>query len=186
MGRSEPYILKIDSTPPAAFQIEFETGTASIISTQYPIISFVTTDALSGIDHYELKSINLGKANNEKTEFWVEVTSPFRLSLESGAHKVIVRVFDKAGNWQDSQETVLVIPRGKFVIAKGGINFWIVFLSWWLIILILVLLIVVILVIIFLSRKYHVRVYREREKIEETKKKAENHKEKIKKKYYAE
>lgn len=175
------YVLKIDTTPPAAFNLNFESGAASMISTQYPIISFITTDALSGLDHYELKSINLGKVGDVETEFFVEVISPHRLSLKSGAYKVIVMAYDKAGNWRDSQETARVIPRGKFVISRNGINFWIVFLSWWLIILILIVLIALILIIVILSRKYHVKVYRQREKIGETIKKRKVIKRKLKK-----
>ncbi len=180
-GGISHYILKIDTIPPAAFNLNFEPGAASIISTQQPIVSFVTTDALSGLDHYELKNINLSKVPEGEAEFFVEVTSPYRLSFKNGAYKVVVRAFDKAGNWRDSSETLSVIPKGYFIVTRGGINFWIIFLPWWLIILILGVLIILIIVAIILSRKYHIRVYREREKVGETIKKAENHKDEIKK-----
>lgn len=180
-GGISHYIIHIDSTPPAAFNLNFEPGAASIISTQQPIVSFVTTDALSGIDHYELKDINLSKVPKGEAEFFVEVTSPYRLSLDGGAYKVLIRAYDKAGNWRDSSETLSVIPKGYFVVTRGGINFWIIFLPWWLIILILGILIIIIIAAIFLSRRYHVKVYRERKKVGETIKKAEDHKDEIKK-----
>jgi len=178
------YILKIDSTPPAAFNLNFESSAASIISTQYPIISFVTTDALSGIDHYELKSINLGKTGDGETgetEFFVEATSPYRLSLDSGPVQVIVRAHDKAGNWRDTSEKIQVLPLGKFIITREGVQFWVIFLKWWLIILILGLLVIIGLIIIFLSRKYHLKIYEERERIKGTKEKADGRKEEIRK-----
>ncbi len=180
-GGVSHYILRIDTTPPAAFSLDFEPGLASIILTQQPIVSFITTDALSGLDHYELKAIKLSKTEREEIGFFVEVTSPYRLSLDAGIHKVVVRAFDKAGNWRDSTEALRIIPKGKFVITKDGIYFWFVFLPWWLIALILVLLIIIILVIMILCRKYHLRVYKEREKIVKTREKTEEHKEKIKK-----
>jgi len=183
-GGVSHYGVMIDTTPPAAFSLNFESGLASVISTQQPIISFVTTDALSGFEHYELKSINLNKSRNEGEEFFIEVTSPYRLSLDdAGPYKVIIRAYDKAGNWRDSSEKIQVIPRGKFVITKEGINFWFIFLSWWLIISLLCFLVIIVVVIIFLIRKYHLRLQLERKRIKETKERAENHKDKIKEKY---
>ena len=182
-GGVSHYILRIDTTPPAVFKIECEPCLASIISTTQPIISFMTTDALSGIDHYEIKSIDLNEIGEGETEFFVEVVSPYRLSLDAGAHKVVVKAYDKAGNWRDSTEMLQVIPKGKFIITKKGINFWFVFLPWWFIILILGLLIVIILVIVILSRKYHLRIYKEKEKLGETRKKAECRRDEIQKKY---
>jgi len=183
-GGVSHYGVMIDTTPPAAFSLNFESGLASVISTQQPIISFVTTDALSGFEHYELKSINLNKSRNEGEEFFIEVTSPYRLSLDdAGPYKVIVRAYDKAGNWRDSSEKIQVIPRGKFIITREGINFWFIFLSWWLIISLLCFLVIIVVVIIFLIRKYHLRLQLERKRIKETKERAENHKDKIKEKY---
>ena len=183
-GGVSHYGVMIDTTPPAAFSLNFESGLASVISTQQPIISFVTTDALSGFEHYELKSINLNKSRNEGEEFFIEVTSPYRLSLDdAGPYKVIIRAYDKAGNWRDSSEKIQVIPRGKFIITREGINFWFIFLSWWLIISLLCFLVIIVVVIIFLIRKYHLRLQLERKRIKETKERAENHKDKIKEKY---
>lgn len=185
-GGISHYIIRIDSTPPAAFNLNFEPGAASIIFTQQPIVSFVTTDALSGIDHYELKTINIGKsaeASKGESEFFVEVSSPYRASLTSGTYKVVIRAYDKAGNWRDSSDDIRVIPRGKFVIAKNGVNFWFIFLYWWLIILILVLLIAIIVVITIFSHRYHQFAHQERDKIQGTRQKAEEHKHKIKKQF---
>lgn len=173
-------IIKVDSSPPAAFGLELEAGSASVISTENPIISFMTTDALSGIDHYELKTINLSTVEPKDTDFFVEVTSSYRLSVHGGTYKVLVRAFDRAGNWRDASEKITVFPRGKFIITKGGINAWFVFLSWQRLILIIAVLIIIIVVIILLGRKYNLRIYRERKETEEIKAKAQNKRDKIK------
>ena len=178
------FIIKIDSTPPAVFSLEPETTLASIISTGNPIISFMTTDALSGIDHYELKDINLSATKEtEHADSFVEVTSPFKLSLDGGTHEVVVRAFDKAGNWRDSSEKISVFPKGKFIITREGVNLWFFFLSWQRLILIILILIIIAAVVIFWGRKYHLKIHLERERIKETQKKADAHKDNIKKKY---
>lgn len=169
-GGVSHYIVRVDTTPPAAFTLSFEPFLASPIPTSQPIVSFITTDALSGIDHYELKTVSLTETKEKKeADFWIEVTSPYKLApLGAGTHKVMVRAFDSAGNWRDASEKLGIIPRGEFVVSKDGVNFWIVFLPWWLIILILVILILLILGFVFWWRKYHKRVHREREVLRET------------------
>jgi len=178
------FITNIDTTPPAVFGLELETSLASIISTGNPIISFITTDALSGIDHYELKNINLSAIKEiEHVDFFVEVISPFRLSLDGGTYNTIVRAFDKAGNWRDSSEKIRVFPKGKFIITKEGVNLWFFFLSWQRLILIILILIIIAAAVIFWGRKYHLKIYLERGRIKETQKKADAHRDNIKKKY---
>ena len=178
------FIINIDTTPPAAFSLELETGLASIISTGNPIISFMTTDALSSIDHYELKNINLSAIKETGyVDFFMEVTSPFRLSLDGGTYNVIVRAFDKAGNWRDSSEKITVFPKGKFIITREGVNLWFFFLSWQRLILIILILIIIAVVVIFWGRKYHLKIHLERKRLKETQKKADTQRDNIKKKY---
>src|SRR5690606_23983217 len=55
-----------------------------------PKISFGTTDATSGIDHYEIK---IGDTE------WVKATSPYQVpKITAGSYTVSVKAFDKAGN----------------------------------------------------------------------------------------
>ncbi|UCE37748.1 MAG: Ig-like domain-containing protein [Thermoplasmata archaeon] len=65
-----------------------------------PTISFSTTDATSGIDHYEV-SIDYGG--------FFSRTSPYTLSPQSdGIHTITVRAFDLAGNYKDSDVDVFI------------------------------------------------------------------------------
>lgn len=58
-----------------------------------PVITFATTDATSGIHHYELKV---------RDEAFAAVTSPYTLPAQpDGEHVVTVRAVDKAGNFTD-------------------------------------------------------------------------------------
>ena len=66
---------------------------ANWMSNTQPQISFVAKDELSGIEHYEV-SINKGN--------FVTQTSPYKLpSQPDGRHDIIVRAYDKAGNFAD-------------------------------------------------------------------------------------
>jgi len=61
------YILLIDTAPPAVFPLSFEPTLRSPVTTsREPIVSFITTDSLSGISHYTLKLIDLTKAPQKK------------------------------------------------------------------------------------------------------------------------
>ena len=164
-GGISHYALSIDTTPPAEFNIEVEPNlnTASVMIVKQPIISFITTDALSGVDHYEVKTIPLreGQKVTVKEEskgesgFFLEAVSPHKLTADSGLLEVIVRAYDRAGNWQDSVEKIKFVAIGKFVVTQFGINFWIFFVRWWVIILIISVLISTILIIIYLRKRSH-------------------------------
>lgn len=79
------YRFQVDVTPPAPFSIAIEGD---------PTVSFQSSDATSGVDHYEL-SLD-GQA-------FATVTSPYTTPiLDPGTHTIIVRAFDKAGNMTQS------------------------------------------------------------------------------------
>ena len=102
-GGTTNFVIRIDTTPPADFTPTVQTVTSSG-STQ-ALISFFTTDALSGLDHYEVSVID-PKASGGSSAF-VEAQSPYQLSLKSFQNvRVTVRAFDKAGNVKD--ETINV------------------------------------------------------------------------------
>jgi hypothetical protein len=166
-GGISHFVVMIDTISPAKFILDIEPNLSSVISTLRPVISFITTDARSGLDHYELKTVSLNKNEQEATDFFIETSSPYRLSLDSGNHKVIVRAFDKAGNWRDATKKLTIIPQGKFVVSRQGINFWILFLPWWTVVLILCLLIATFAAIAILGRKYHLEIYKVRKKQKE-------------------
>ena len=102
-GGTTNFVIRIDTTPPADFTPTVQMVTSSG-STQ-SLISFFTTDALSGLDHYEVSVID-PKASGGASAF-VEAQSPYQLSLKSFQNvQVTVRAFDKAGNVKD--ETINV------------------------------------------------------------------------------
>ena len=182
------YILLIDTLPPAVFTLSFEPILRSpVMTTREPIVSFITTDSLSGISHYELKLIDLTKAPQKKeTGFFVEVSSPYQLpSLATGEYEVIVRAFHRAMNWQDCSKKIEVIPIEKIVyITKRGINIWTIFLPWKILILIFLPLIIVILVIAFWWRKRQKNLRQKREALKAIGEKAKQNGEEIKRKLY--
>jgi hypothetical protein len=182
------YVLLIDTTPPALFTLSFEPALRSpVMTSEKPIVSFVTTDNLSGISHYELKLVDLTEApGEEKTKFFVEISSPYQLPLlEPGEYEVLVRVFDNALNWQDSSEKIEVIPIEKaFYITKRGINIWIFFIPWKSLILIFLIPLFIILVIILLWHKRSKTLRQKRESLRKIQERAKQSSEELKKKLY--
>jgi hypothetical protein len=78
----------VDTTPPVGFAVT--TNVTGWTSNNTPTITFGTTDATSGIDHYEYLV---------DTGMFVPVTSPFTLPvLSDGVRTVYVKAQDKAGN----------------------------------------------------------------------------------------
>ena len=124
-GGVTSYAIKIDATPPAAFPVVFSPGART--SNRRPVISFETTDAVSGLDHYELKLIPLdltlrgGKSiSRRETPFFIEAVSPYSEELELGRYDVIILAYDKAGNfYQASEHLTVTTPVFEFIRASG-------------------------------------------------------------------
>lgn len=184
-GGVSHYLVQIDSTPPADFTIEvdpiFGAGT---LTSQRPWISFITTDALSGLDHYEIKTVNLTRPQEERIGFFLEASSPYQLPLtEPGEYEVVVRAFDVAGNWRDVSRKIEIISAGKpFYVTKGGVNIFGIFLKWWQAGLVLLVLIGGILFLVFRWRRNRIYLEEKRESLEKTRKKAEKEREETEKK----
>ncbi|MFC1789502.1 cohesin domain-containing protein [Patescibacteria group bacterium] len=171
-GGTSHYIVQIDNTPPAVFEIDFEPKLKSrIFTSKNPIISFITTDAFSGISHYELKAISFDPLQKNEVSFFTEVTSPYKVpTLLIGEHEIIVRVFDNAGNWRDSSTKIEVIPLEKLIyITKKGIGFWIFFFPWWQIILFIIFLLLLILIVFFSWRKKNKRLKKQEKSLNDLK-----------------
>lgn len=102
-GGISHFPVKIDATPPAEFSIKLETSGSA-----QPIVSFLTTDAFSGINHYEFKLIFISNEQESQTvSFFTEVVSPFKIpEQKSGTYGVVIRAYDPAGNWRDAIKTV--------------------------------------------------------------------------------
>ena len=158
-GGTSNYFIQIDSSPPAGFT---PTASPSLrTSNLQPLISFVTTDALSGFDHFEIKVVDITPGREEKeSAFFIEAVSPYKLStLSVGKYLVVIRAFDKAGNWRDESVQLEIIPKG-IVITKNGIWFLGLFLSWWLLLLIPLLITVLIIAILIYRWKRQQKIQR--------------------------
>ena len=157
-GGTSHYLVRIDSTSPASFQIEVSPSPETSLS--QPVVSFITTDALSGFDHFEIKVIDITPGREDREiSFFIEAASPYKLpALEVGKYMIVVRAFDKAGNWRDESVKIKIIPKG-IGLTREGIYLFEIFLSWWLIILavILILILVAFVLIRWLKKQKRVR-----------------------------
>ena len=168
-GGTSHSVVQIDSTAPAIFEPVVDPAAKTAV--KQPIISFITTDALSGTDHYEFKYIDITKDRKEKASgFFIEVATPHRLPvLEEGKYLIVVRAYDKAGNWREGTVKIEILPEG-LSFNKSGIQYKCFFIYWW--ILILLLIIIIILLIYLLSRRYW-KLKKEERKRREIKKRFE-------------
>lgn len=160
-GGASHYLVQVDRTWPAEFTIEASPSDRTDVS--QPVVSFMTTDSLSGLDHFEIKSIDITPDNIESAGgFFVEAASPYKLSpLKTGKYMIVARAYDKAGNWRDETIKIEITPQG-VAFDQGG--FWIFsfYLSWWIIILIIIILIAILILYFIYRWKKHKRE-RERE-----------------------
>jgi len=133
-GATSTYAVKIDSTPPDSFAPIIEsTGKVKRIR---PLISFSTNDNISGMDHYEIKITGITQPHST---YFTEAASPYRVPLlEPSGYSVIVRAYDKAGNWQDGIIDIRIVGSKTFSFEKNGILYRGILYRWWLIIIILI------------------------------------------------
>jgi hypothetical protein len=121
-GGVSHFAVNVDTAPPALFKIEFSPSART--TSRNPVLKFQTTDAHSGIDHYEYKIVSL-KPESEKDSlqfqpFFVEATSPRILSLAPGDYDIIVRAYDKAGNFREVTERLEILtPYLRFISERG-------------------------------------------------------------------
>jgi len=108
-GGVTTFPVKIDTAPPAQFLVELEPKDKVTVKTRTSAI-FRTTDALSGLDRYEVSIINVsGPGQTQGSTFFVETESPYRFSENSqGVYNIIVRAYDQAENFQESSITLEV------------------------------------------------------------------------------
>lgn len=108
-GGTSHFLVRVDTVPPAEFTPKVELYTESFKSTKAQL-SFFTTDALSGVDHYEVAVLDKSDAEGVSPLF-VEVQSPYQLPTKSSDEiRAIVRVFDAAGNVRDESLDINLNP----------------------------------------------------------------------------
>jgi hypothetical protein len=122
-GGVSHFALNIDSVPPAEFPLEIIPGERT--TRRQPIIQFSTSDALSGINHYELKLVPLSAVARAgdfgDQSLFIEAQSPYVTpTLELGEYDVIVRAYDKAGNVREVTKRLDVVTAlFRFVGDRG-------------------------------------------------------------------
>lgn len=121
-GGVTTYAVNIDTSPPAEFSINI--SPASRTSNERPIIDFATTDAVSGVDHYEIKIIPLDPprafTGQNETPFFFETVPPYSGEFADGRYEVIVRAYDQAGNYTQAEERLTITrPLFEFIVSDG-------------------------------------------------------------------
>lgn len=100
-GTPGHFLMRIDTTPPAEFTPQVNYLIAAAVLVDRTLVSFFTTDNLSGIDRYEVGIIDKKQPITASPVF-VQAESPFQVPLsKDGSLEVIVRAVDKAGNTRD-------------------------------------------------------------------------------------
>ncbi|OGM90494.1 hypothetical protein A2755_00120 [Candidatus Wolfebacteria bacterium RIFCSPHIGHO2_01_FULL_48_22] len=95
------FLLRIDTVPPAEFTPTANYLLAATAFVERTLISFSTTDNLSGVSHYEIGVIDKSQPLT-KSPVFVQAESPFQVPVSSGGKlQVIVRAIDSAGNIRD-------------------------------------------------------------------------------------
>jgi hypothetical protein len=169
-GGTSTYPVKIDLTPPAAFTPTVQPSEKTV--EKQPLISFFTTDAVSGMDYYQIKYIDITpEKTEEEAGFFTEASSPYKLpTLAAGKYLVVVRAYDIAGNWREGNVKIEILSKALF-FTKDGIHFRGFLIPWW--ILILIFIIIILLLIISFLLRYRRLKKKEKEKLGEIEKKLE-------------
>jgi hypothetical protein len=116
--------VKTDQTPPLPFEIEIADNTLEFDENK--AIIFSTTDAMSGIDYYDVL---------QGDKLYTGITSPYNYEIEKSTY-FLVRAHDKAGNITEAGK--LIVPENKKTFSNFGI----------MIVVIIVLLIIIVIIIL--------------------------------------
>ncbi len=100
-GPTLHYQIAVDSQPPVPFKIDMKTGTTS--DDPSPMFSFATTDALSGIGHYEI-FVNSQAAIIASSSTYTLLPQP------PGEYSIRVKAIDKAGNGIEDNVKIEILP----------------------------------------------------------------------------
>jgi hypothetical protein len=106
-GNTGHFLVRIDNTPPAAFEpkVDYVLAAASLV--ERSLVSFFTTDNLSGVNRYEVGLIDKNGSITESPVFF-QSDSPFQVPLNKDTNlRVIVRAIDNAGNIRDASIDIL-------------------------------------------------------------------------------
>jgi hypothetical protein len=129
------FAVKIDGSPPARFQIEVSPSQSTVV--RKPVLSFTTTDALSGVDHYDVKIVPLtpqpeeGEPPSQTSEyFFTEQRSPYVPELKVGDYDVLIRAYDRAGNYTEETTRISVLPSVLWALHARGLQIGTMLIPW--------------------------------------------------------
>ncbi|MBU0546771.1 MAG: cohesin domain-containing protein [Patescibacteria group bacterium] len=130
-GGISHYPIQIDTAPPGDFTINIE-KVGEVIGSRF-FANFSTNDLLSGMDYYEVSTVNMTDPQATLNPFFVEANSPYKIPFESsGKYAILVKAYDKAGNFVESRSILNIIS--PFISwTENGIRIKNLFLPWWLI-----------------------------------------------------
>lgn len=157
-GGTTHFAVAIDAAPPAEFPVTLLPDD-TIRHGEQVVVQFATTDAFSGVDHYEIKVIPLNPhaTTDAPQVLFVEAVSPYVLPspIVAGEYDIIVRAYDKAGNFRESTATLRV--RAPFFgrIGDAGIDLGPMLLPWWLLLAALLLLVIALVSLAVRARRRH-------------------------------
>lgn len=118
-GSTANFKIQIDTIAPADFKPNVNYLTAG--NNRQAHVSFLTTDSLSGIDYYEVGTQDLSEGHQGSPVF-IQAVSPYQIQLgERKRQRVIVRVFDQAGNARDA-EVMVREPLSIITLLKTNIS----------------------------------------------------------------
>jgi len=135
-GGTSHFKVMIDKSVP--FEFKPYLASFSLASGNSILVYFNTSDLLSGLDYYETRIADVSDPENTILSAWMRQESPFRIDTKkSGKFNILVRAFDKAGNYREG-ETQLRVFAPPLVLGTGGIQIKGFFLPWWIIYIILI------------------------------------------------
>ena len=144
-GRTTHSAVKIDTTSPQEFALKVDSYSG--------FAYFKSDDVHSGIDYYEISVINFSRMPLQ-APFFIEAASPYKIPYaESGKYKAIVRAYDRAGNFQETELEFQKLSPFVSLVGGEGIQVKGFFLSWLIFFLILFLLLAVLIFFIFYISK---------------------------------
>lgn len=163
-GGTTHFAVKVDASPPAQFPIQVLPDKRT--SQRQPIVEFSTTDAFSGLDHYELKLIPLNQTVDNPTAsgvgqtLFIDVSTPYiPAPLDLGSYDIIVRAFDKAQNYREVVERLTIVTPVFQAFGADGLHLTRKFLiPWYAVWLLSLILLIILLVVGHLARKWHRRI----------------------------
>lgn len=129
-GGVSHFAVSVDTDPPAIFPIRI--APSSRTTSKNPTVIFKTTDAHSGVSHYEYKLVSLNPGHGVgATSFFVETQGQEVFEVELGSYDIIARAYDRAGNFQEVVQNLKVVNPIFQVVSGEGVRIGrVITISW--------------------------------------------------------